>query len=150
MGKFNYRLQSILNLKMKMETLAKQDFSAAMAALNRETDRLDLLIRRKEEYEDRGQELLQDKLTVRDIIENNRSIERMKEAIEEQQARVEKARKKVAVEREKLSEAMKERKVQENLREKAFAEYLQEEKRGEGRETDELTSYRYSRKEKPQ
>lgn len=37
MARFRYSMQSILNIKMKMETLAKQEFSAARAALDRKS-----------------------------------------------------------------------------------------------------------------
>ena len=33
MARFRYSMQSILNIKMKMETQAKQEFSTARAAL---------------------------------------------------------------------------------------------------------------------
>ena len=45
-----------------------------------------------------------------------------------------------------LQEAMQERKTQERLYENAFAEFIQEENAKEGREIDELTSYKYGRK----
>ena len=38
---------------------------------------------------------------------------------------------------------MQERKTQEKLYENAFAEFMQEENAREGREVDELTSYKY-------
>ena len=36
MARFRYSMQSILNIKLKLETQAKQEFSAARAALDRE------------------------------------------------------------------------------------------------------------------
>ena len=42
-----------------------------------------------------------------------------------------------------LQSAMQERKTQEKLYENAFAEFMQEENAREGREVDELTSYKY-------
>lgn len=147
MGKFRYRMQSVLNIKMKMETLAKQDFAAAMAELEKEERMLETLRLRKKNYEEKAQGLLSDTLSVQDIIENNNAILRMDEYIEEQKKAVEAARKRADKEREKLSEAMKERKIHENLREKAFEEFMREENRSEGLITDELTSYRYGQKE---
>ena len=41
---------------------------------------------------------------------------------------------------------MQERKTQEKLYENAFAEFMQEENAREGREVDELTSYKYGAK----
>ena len=38
MARFRYSLQNILNIKEKMETQAKQEFGAALAALGVETE----------------------------------------------------------------------------------------------------------------
>lgn len=146
MGRFSYRLQSILNIKQKMETLAKQDFAAAMGELVKEERRLQEMFGRKEEYEAKARGLLSDTLYVQDIIENNNAILRMEEYIARQENRVEEARIKLEQERQKLSEAMKERKIQENLREKAFDEFVKEENRSENLVNDELSSYRYGKK----
>lgn len=140
-------MQSVLNIKMKMETLAKQDFAAAMAELNQEEKCLQELVCRKEGYEKKAHGLLADTLSVQDILENNNAILRMDEYIEAQKIRVETARRKLDQEREKLSEAMKERKIQENLREKDFEEFVQEENKSENLVNDELTSYRYGQRE---
>ena len=42
MARFRYSLQNILNIKEKMETQAKQEFGTAQAALNVETEHLEL------------------------------------------------------------------------------------------------------------
>ena len=47
MAKFKYRMQSILNVKMKLEVQAKQEFALAQAALNREEEKLNRLAARK-------------------------------------------------------------------------------------------------------
>ena len=61
MAKFRYRMQSILEIKKKLEEQAKNEFAAARAALNEEEDKLEQLKKRKEQYEDEG----------RDVRENN-------------------------------------------------------------------------------
>ena len=43
MAKFKYRMQSILNVKMKLEVQAKQEFASAQAALSREEEKLILM-----------------------------------------------------------------------------------------------------------
>lgn len=147
MSKFRYRMQSILDIKLKMETLAKQDFAAAMTKLNEEEGKLEELKARKMGYEQEARRLLSDTLSVLDIQENNNAIARIEEFIEEQKKQVEAARRNLEREREKLAEAMKERKVHENLKEKEFEEFIQEENKSENLVTDELTSYRYGQKE---
>ena len=50
--------------------------------------------------------------------------------------------------RSRLTEVMKERKTHETLKEKAFQQFLADEKRQEGKEVDELTSYTYGQRRK--
>ena len=88
MARFRYSMQSILNIKMKMETQAKQEFSAARAALDREEERLKQLFQRKDGYERRAQELLAGALDVGKIEENRTAIQRMEDYIAEQRLRV--------------------------------------------------------------
>ena len=147
MARFRYSLQSILNIKLKMETLAKQEFAAAKNALDREEERLQKLKARKTYYEEQAGSLLSGKLNIRDIEDNNEAILRMDEYIEEQIVRVEKAEAALDTAREKLTEVMKERKTHESLREKAFESFLQEENRQESKAVDELTSYTYGQKQ---
>ena len=55
MAKFKYRMQSILNVKMKLEVQAKQEFASAQAALNREEEKLNRLAARKKDYEEEAE-----------------------------------------------------------------------------------------------
>ena len=70
----------------------------------------------------------------------------LEEMIKQQKSEVEKAKQIQEEKRLVLQEAMQERKTQERLYENAFAEFIQEENAKEGREIDELTSYKYGRK----
>lgn len=146
MAKFRYSLQSILDIKMKMETQAKQEFSFAQNALSEEEHKLDVLHKRKREYEKNAGELLMGPLKIRDIEDNRNAILCMDGYIAEQMKQVRLAEQKVAEARAKLTDVMKERKTQETLREKAFEEFMQEENRQESKTVDELTSYTYGRK----
>ena len=145
-AKFRYSLQSILDIKMKMETQAKQEFSFAQNALSGEEHKLDVLHKRKREYEKNAGELLMGPLKIRDIEDNRNAILCMDGYIAEQMKQVRLAEQKVAEARAKLTDVMKERKTQETLREKAFEEFMQEENRQESKTVDELTSYTYGRK----
>lgn len=148
MAKFIYRMQSILDIKNKLETQARMDYAAARMQLNEEEEKLDQLIRRKHDYELEAKGLLQDELHVRDILENQTAILRMQEYIALQQIQVNLAQKRLEQEREKLKEVMQERKTHEKLREKAFDEFVHEENAAEGKAIDELTSYTYGQKRK--
>lgn len=146
MGRFRYSMQSILNIKIKLEAQAKQEFSMARAALDREEEQLRLLQGRKEEYAREGERLLSGTLKLREIEENREAIRCMEVFIEGQRVNVEKAERNLEKIREKLAEIMMERKTHEKLREKAFQEFLMEEKRQESKEIDQLTSYTYGQR----
>ena len=146
MARFRYSLQSILDIKLKMETQAKQDFSAAKNALDEEEEKLAALYGRKASYEEAAKELLTGVLNVREIEDNKNAILMMDQYIAVQQKQVELAQKRLEAARERLTEVMKERKTHETLREKAFEEFLQEENKQESKAVDELTSYTYGQK----
>ena len=146
MAKFIYRMQSILDIKQKMEEQAKMEFAAARMRLNEEEEKLQYLIERKGNYEQQGRELLKDSLHVRSIMENTDAIARMKEFVEQQQLVVKKAEKQLDVARERLKEAMQESKTHEKLKEKAFEAFVREENAKEAKEVDKLTSYTYGQK----
>ena len=146
MARFRYSMQSILDIKMKMETQKKQAFSAARAILDREEERLEGLFVRKQGYEEEVVGLLSGDLNLRDIAENQTAILRMDGFIADQRVRVSAAERNLETARVEMTEAMKERKTHENLREKAFEQFLAEENRREGKEVDELTSYVYGQR----
>ena len=146
MAKFKYRMQSILDVKKKLEEQAKNEFAAARAALNEEEEKLEQLNKRKEAYEEEGRALREDTLNIMDIIENKEALLRMDEFIAEQQLNVKRAEDRMEEARLALQTAMQESKTQEKLREKAFEQFMKEENARESREIDELVSYTYGRK----
>lgn len=147
MAKFIYRMQSILNIKEKLEEQARMDFAQANMRLAAEEEKLQQLKDRKLFYEEEGRRLQQDALKVTDILENQNAIERMKEFIAEQLLAVKKAEEAVEIARLALMEAMLETKTQHKLKEKAFEEFMREENTREAKEIDELTSYTYGQKQ---
>lgn len=146
MSKFIYRMQSILNVKYKLEEQAKMDFAAARMRLDAEEEKLAVLCGRKEGYEEEGRRLREHNLNVQDILDNKNAILQLDEFIVYQETEVKNAEDALEEERRKLEEIMKERKVQEKLRENAFEAFVKEENSRESKEIDELTSYTYGRK----
>ena len=146
MARFRYSMQSILNIKLKMETQAKQAFSSAKARLDTEEEKLEALKERKIQYQERATELLSGVLNFRDIEENKTAILCMEDLIQNQKKRVDEANRELEKARKELTEVMIERKTHESLRDKAFEQFLEEEKKNEGKEVDELTSYTYRKK----
>lgn len=146
MARFRYSMQSILDIKLKMETQAKQEFSAARAALDEEEARLARLYDRKKEYEREAERLRSGTLNIRNMEENRTAILCMENFIIDQRVCVKEAENVLEQARVRLAEVMMERKTHESLKEKAFGEFLREENRREGKEVDELTSYTYGQK----
>lgn len=146
MAKFKYRMQSILEIKKKLEEQAKNEFAAARAALNEEEEKLERLYKRKEAYEEKGRSLRENTLNIMDIIENKEALLRMDEFIADQQLNVKRAQDRMEEARLVLQNAMQESKTQEKLREKAFEQFVKEENKRESKEIDELVSYTYGRK----
>lgn len=144
MAKFIYRMQNILNIKNQLEEQAKIEFAIANRSLMEEEEKLAQLRNRKAAYEAEIKRLLDDKLQLRKIRENEAAVEVMKELIAAQILQVRAAERKVEVARAKLQNAMQERRMHDRLKEKQFDEFVQEENAKESKEIDELTSYRYS------
>lgn len=146
MARFIYRMQSILDIKEKMEEQAKMEFAAARMHLDEEEEKLQSLNNRKAAYEDKGRELRKDSLKVREILENREAITLMEEFIAFQEHQVELAKSRLEDARYKLQVARQESKTQEKLKEKAFNAFMREENAREAKEVDELTSYTHGRK----
>ena len=143
MAKFIYRMQNILDIKLKMEAQAKASFAEANKELLIQEEKLEGLIRRREEYELEGQRLRLEKPNVIKLKDNSRALQVMKDMIKAQEMVVSIARDKVELARRKLQVAMQERKTQEKLKENAFEEFKHELNSEESKEVDELVSYRF-------
>lgn len=146
MAKFVYRMQSILDVKLKMEEQAKQAFAAAKIKVDEEQAKLEQLQTRKTGYEQRARELLLQKLDFLEIEANHNAIDRMDEFIALQRQHVKRAEELLEEAQEALAQVRMERKAQEILKEKAFEEFKQELNRAESKEIDELTSYTHGRR----
>ena len=146
MARFRYSMQSILDIKLKLETQAKQEFSSAHAVLDTEEAKLGALCDRKAGYERQGRELRQGTLKIRDIEENKTAVLCMENFITEQRLCVKRAEDNLEKARQKLAEVMMERKTHEKLKEKSFEQFLMDEKSQESKEVDELTSYTYGQR----
>ena len=143
MKKFMFPLQSVLDLKEKMESQEKILFQTAMAELRKEQAELETLEQRKFEYEERMRESVRSKLNLLSVKTNKEAIEILKEMIQQQIGKVRRAERHAEVARMRLEDAMKERKTLEKLKEDAFSDYVKEYEKEEQKEIDELVSFRY-------
>ena len=146
MAKFFYRMQNILDIKLKLETQAKNEFAIANAKLAEEEEKLELLENRKEAYEAELKVLYSSQLHIKEITETQQAVEIMKYQIKLQQLQVRKKQKNVEAARMKLQESMQERKTHDKLKEKEFEQLLMDEAARESKEIDELVSYRHGQK----
>ena len=144
MAKFKYSMQNILEIKMKLETQAKNEFSIANRKYQTEKDRLDELVLKRVGYETRLKESLCGELNIRDINNLKKDINSIKSAIRTQLSNVKKAEDELEIKRYALNELMKERKTHEKLREKKFDEFQKEERDNESMEIDQLVSFTYN------
>lgn len=147
MAKFVFKMQSILNIKLKLESQAKIAYGQANRKLKEEEGVLQALIAQRGVYEKRAVELVNGRINVRDIRENRQSIDIMKSRIRAQMLVVRAAEKQVEAAREKLNEVMIERKTFEKLREHAFEDFKQEVAYEENQAVNELVSYTYHESE---
>ena len=144
MAKFNYKMQNILNIKMRLETQAKTEFAEMSARLFREEEKLQRLMLRQRGYEQEAKRLATAQLDIAEIKRCSASIKTMRELMQQQAVQVRIAEKNVERARVKLNETMQERKIQEKLREKAFEEFKLELNAEEMKEIDQLVSFNYN------
>jgi flagellar FliJ protein len=144
MAKFFYKLQNVLDLKLKMEDQAKTVFSSAMAKAAAEEEKLGQLRVKKKNYEDSYRELASGRLKPLELKIAKSCIDNAEEEIKKQTAVLRAAQKNLEVARFRLNEAVKERKIHEKLKEHAFDEFKLELNETEKKEIDELVSYRFN------
>lgn len=147
MAKFQYKLQSVLDIKLKLEEQEKIAFGLAMAKLLEEQESLQKLMIQKAGYDRQSKKLLEGTINLLEVNACRKAIETMKARIRSQMMSVHKAEKQVEAVRQRLNEVMVERKTYEKLREKKFEDFKQEILYEEKKEVDELVSYTYHKSE---
>ncbi len=143
MAKFIYRMQSILDIKYKIEAQAKAHYAMMQMRYNEEQEKLEKMIIHKKYLEEKYRKIASGTLDVMELMEAKRAIDFQREAIKKQLIEVKVAEKNLEAARARLNEVMKERKTHEKLREHAFDDFLLELSAEEKKEIDELVSYRY-------
>lgn len=149
MARFNYRMQSVLNIKQQTENQTKMEFAMAQADLNKQLDILDEYINRKARYIEEGEQLrTAESLKLQDILDNQYATAQMDVMIRQQSMVVQQYETRLERVRVKLTRNIQERKMQETLRDRAFAEFLEEQKQEEAKENDQRTSFTYGQRQK--
>ena len=143
MAKFTYRMQSILDIKLKMESQAKIAYGIANKKLSEEQEKLREIMARRAAYEREAKELVSGIIDIRRIRENKVAIDVIKSQQRTQMMNVHVAEKNVEAARKHLNELMIDRKAHEKLKEHKFEEFKQEIQYAESKEIDELVSYSF-------
>lgn len=146
MAVFRFRMQSILDMKEKMEQQSKNEFAQAQKELLEEEEEMQKLRRKEELLYEEGMRLRQSTIEIQEILDNKKAIEHVKGLIEQQRLAVVMAEKKVDAATKRMMDARVQTKTYEKLREKAMAEYQMEENKKENKEVDELNSYRFGQR----
>ena len=120
MAKFIFRMQGLLNIKLKLEDRQKNIYMIAQSVLNEEEAKLESLLKKKEDLTEEKKYKMQSRLNVTELSLTENAIKATDLMIEDQVFQVKKAEKHLEIERKKLVEAMLERKTYEKLREKAY------------------------------
>ena len=148
MKKFQFKFESLLQIKIKSENQEKMFFAQAAAALNEEEERLQVLYDKQDELDEAIRKIISVKLDLMKLKLFKEMSEANKENIKEQTERVRAAEHKLEAARKRLNNAMVERKTFETLKEKAFDEYKMEYEKEESKETDERTSFNFAQGER--
>ncbi len=147
MAVFRYKMQSILDIKQKLEEQEKIAFGIAAAKLQEEQELLQKFMVRKAGYDRKARTLVEGTIDLLEINACRRAIEVMKTKIRAQMLEVHKAQRQLEAARQRLNAVMIERKTYEKLKEKKFEEFKQELLQEEKKEIDELVSYTYHQNE---
>ena len=145
MAKFVYKMQSLLNIKEKLEEQEKTAYGLAKAALNEEEEKLAMLIAKKNRYLEEKRRKMSELLDVLELSKLEQAVHSTELLINDQVLVVKRAEKAVALAQIRLENAMKERKIQEKLREKALEEFKKEEEAKEQQEINELVTFRFGK-----
>ena len=126
MARFVFSMESILQIKLKLEDQAKAEYAVQMAQLQREQEKLEALQKHKEEVQAQLRRQISAVLDLLRIRQLEDGVENIKYNISLQKMVVFNQQKQVTKAREKLNEAMKERKTYEKLKENAFEDFKKE------------------------
>lgn len=144
MSGFEFRLESFLSVKEKLEEQKKLEYGKALNKLEEERQIKSQLLEQKQNLIYTCREILEIGVRPQEIQNYNRYIDFMKKKIRDQNILIEIAEKNAEEKRQELVNAMKERKMLDTLKEKDKVEYLKEQNKKEQKIVDEIVSYQYN------
>ena len=144
MAKFRYRMQNILDIKMKLESQAKIAYGIANQKYMEEQKKLQEIMLRRASYERALKESMIGSIDIRQVAHARADVNTMKTIMRRQMIEVHKAERALEDARKALNEVMMERKTHEKLKEKALEQFKAELNAQESKEIDQLVSYTYN------
>ncbi len=140
---FKFRLESLLNIKDKLEQQAKIAYGEEVSKLNNEKKKLDDLYVSKEENTQKQRESFTGTIDIFSFNQYRNYATKLDEMILNQIQAIKVQEIKTEEAREKLAEIVKERKAFEKLKEKELEEYKKEVQLAEDKLVDELVTYKF-------
>lgn len=143
MGKFNFKLQAVLNLKKQIENNMKNELGKAVQELERQKRILMEIERERDEYITEINRQSTSGVVVGRLKEYGLYISLLNKKADNQKNNIKIAQESVDKYRERLIIAMQERKMMEKFKEKKFEEYYKEQQKLEQKLIDEIASFNY-------
>jgi flagellar FliJ protein len=143
---FKFRLQGYLNIKEKLEEQKKNEYGQAMTALERERRIKQEITKERDGVTGEFRSAAAKKINPRLFLGYGRYIGVLRKRGERQETLIAAAEKTADEKRGELITRMRERKAIETVKERDQAVYVRDEKRAEQKLTDELVSYRQSKR----
>ena len=144
MAKFVFKMQNLLDVKIKLEGQAKTEFSLAANRLKAEEEKLEQIYQDIENYYELIRAENGKTLDIQELKRCTDAIEIKKLQAQEQKKEIKKAERILELARENLNKTMVDRKTYEVLKDKAFEEFKMQISNEEKKEIDELVSFKYS------
>jgi flagellar FliJ protein len=146
MPKFTFKLQSYLDLKVKMEDSRKMEYGKAVAELTARREEETRLINERSGVTAKFRDSVAQGMHPAEARRFNDYLAFLKESITLQKKAVAEAEEEAERKRVALVEAMRGRKAIETLKDRRYEEYQEEQKLAEQKLTDEIVSYRTGRR----
>lgn len=145
---FNFRLQTVLNVRKTFEDKVLTEFSEQQKELEREKVALKKIVEHKHRLINTFREMQGKSVNIYEIVLRSSNIKQCQKNEVLQKERVQDAGQKVDKKREELLEATQKRKIMENLKSKEFEKYKSNEMLLERIAIDEMAIVRHNRKER--
>jgi len=146
LAKFIFRLESLFQVKIKLEEQCKLEYGLALAALEAEKQKKAAMEAQRQETLHSFKSKLAVAVDSEAFRQHNLFLDALKHRIHAQEKVIAKAEAFAEEKRLALVEAMKERKTLEKLKETEYEEYLLEENKAEQKRVDAIVSYQFNRR----